>query len=112
MNEPWTYQSHQTYQPTVAPLRESQRPSEIVLQAQDNSEARRKLLITVNEAAQRLSIGRPKMWQLVMTGEVLSIKIGASRRIPVAALEAYVERVCGAAEEELQRTRYHDDTSR
>jgi excisionase family DNA binding protein len=59
--------------------------------------------MTVNEAAQCLSIGRPKMWQLVMTGEVLSIKIGASRRISVAALEAYVQRLCGAAEEDLQR---------
>jgi excisionase family DNA binding protein len=73
-------------------------------------DAHRKLLMTVNEAAQALSIGRPKMWQLVMTGEVLSIKIGASRRIPVAALEAYVQRLSDAAEQELQRRELYGTT--
>jgi excisionase family DNA binding protein len=54
-----------------------------------------KLLLTVEEAAHRLSIGRPKMWQLVMRGEVLSVKIGASRRVPTAALVDYVRRLSG-----------------
>jgi excisionase family DNA binding protein len=48
---------------------------------QDHQQAaatEQKLLLTVEEAAERLSVGRPKMWQLVMTGEVLSVKIGAS----------------------------------
>ena len=62
-----------------------------------------KLLITVNEAATSLSIGRPKMWQLVMRGEVPSIKIGASRRIPVSVLEDYVQQKLAAAEAELLR---------
>jgi excisionase family DNA binding protein len=52
-----------------------------------------KLLLTVEEAASQLSVGRPKMWQLVMCGEVRSLKIGASRRVPVAALEQYVQRL-------------------
>lgn len=58
-----------------------------------------KLLLTVEEAAARLSIGRPKMWQLVMRGEVVSLKIGASRRVPVAALEQYVQRLSAEAVE-------------
>ncbi|MGO8946652.1 MAG: helix-turn-helix domain-containing protein [Ktedonobacterales bacterium] len=62
-----------------------------------------KLLITVEEAAASLSVGRPKMWQLVMTGEVPSIKIGASRRIPVSVLEGYVQQKLAAAEEERAR---------
>jgi excisionase family DNA binding protein len=57
-----------------------------------------KLLLTVEEAAQQLSIGRPKMYQLVMQREVLSFKIGASRRIPVTALEAYVTRLSAQAD--------------
>jgi excisionase family DNA binding protein len=57
-----------------------------------------KLLLTVEEAAQQLSIGRPKMYQLVMRGEVRSFKIGALRRIPVTALEAYVTRLSAQAD--------------
>lgn len=56
-----------------------------------------KLLLTVEEAAARLNVGRPKMWQLVMRKEVLSLKIGASRRIPRAALEEYVQRLSAEA---------------
>ena len=65
------------------------------------SEATPKLLLTVEEAARQLSIGRPKMWQLVMRGEVLSVKIGASRRIPTTALEAYVERLGAEAQQAI-----------
>lgn len=67
-----------------------------------------KLLLTVEEAAQQLSVGRPKMYQLVMRGEVLSIKIGASRRIPATAVQEYVQRLCDTAETELheRRNRY------
>jgi excisionase family DNA binding protein len=56
-----------------------------------------KLLLTVNVAAQRLSSGRPKIWRLVMIAEVVSIKIGGSRRIPVSALKAYVSQWMGEA---------------
>jgi excisionase family DNA binding protein len=112
MNEQLTSQPYQTYQPNVAAPRVNQGSPAIVLGMQETVQARRKLLMTVNEAAQCLSIGRPKMWQLVMTGEILSIKIGASRRIPVAALEGYVQQLCVAAEEEWQRRGYHYGTSR
>jgi excisionase family DNA binding protein len=86
-------------------------PSQVTVPNPPNREeacdANRILLMTVNEAARCLSIGRPKMWQLVMTGDVLSIKIGASRRIPVMALEAYVQRLSEAAEQELQRREHY-----
>jgi excisionase family DNA binding protein len=57
------------------------------------SQPQTKLLLTVEEAARQLSIGRPKMYQLVMRGDIVSVKIGASRRIPVAALNEYVQRL-------------------
>jgi excisionase family DNA binding protein len=63
-----------------------------------------KLLLTVEDAAARLSVGRPKMWQLVMQREVLSLKIGASRRVPVAALDDYVQRL-SVAEQAAQAGR-------
>jgi excisionase family DNA binding protein len=56
-----------------------------------------KLLLTVEEAAQQLSIGRPKMYQLVMRGDVVSVKIGASRRVPATALVEFVERLSTGA---------------
>jgi excisionase family DNA binding protein len=78
-------------------------PPQAATETPYNAQSVSKLLITVNEAAASLSVGRPKMWQLVMTGEVPSIKIGASRRIPVRALEDYVQRQLAAAEEERIR---------
>lgn len=70
---------------------------ELSNQDQNNlkAEVEPKLLLTVEEAAQRLSIGRPKMWQLVMRGEVFSVKIGASRRVPTTSLVNYVRRLGG-----------------
>lgn len=72
------------------------------------------LLLTVEEAAHQLCIGRPKMWQLVMRGEVVSLKIGASRRVPVAALDEYVQRLCASAErsaKSLTQTPYRQATT-
>lgn len=48
------------------------------------------LMLTVEEAAQQLRIGRTQMFALIASGEVNSVKIGRSRRIPRAALDAYV----------------------
>jgi excisionase family DNA binding protein len=51
-----------------------------------------RLLVTVEEAARILAIGRSLMYQLVSSEEVDSVKIGRARRIAVAALEEYVMR--------------------
>ncbi|GAA4936351.1 excisionase family DNA binding protein [Nonomuraea thailandensis] len=48
------------------------------------------LLLTVEEAAHRLRIGRTQMYQLVKTGEVASVCIGRLRRVPIECLAAYV----------------------
>jgi excisionase family DNA binding protein len=49
-----------------------------------------KLLLTIGEAAARLSVGRSFLYGLVMRGEIASVKLGRSRRIPVVALERFV----------------------
>jgi len=53
------------------------------------------------EAAHLLGVGRSKMYELLASGAVKSVKIGVLRRVPVAALEDYVaalvERAEGAA---------------
>jgi excisionase family DNA binding protein len=45
-----------------------------------------KLLLSPAEAAAHLSIGRSKVYELMRLGQVRSVKIGALRRIPQAAL--------------------------
>ncbi len=49
-----------------------------------------KLLLSTAEAAAHLSIGRSKLYELMRLGELRSVKIGASRRIPQAALADYI----------------------
>ena len=49
------------------------------------------VVLTVPEAALRLGVGRSYLYGLVMRGEIVSMKLGRSRRIPVAALERFVE---------------------
>ncbi len=49
-----------------------------------------KVLLTVEEAAKRLSIGRTKAFELIAKGELESVMIGRARRIPVQALEPFV----------------------
>jgi excisionase family DNA binding protein len=49
-----------------------------------------RLLLTVHEAAEALAISRSKLYELLAAGAVASIRIDGARRVPVAALEAYV----------------------
>ena len=51
------------------------------------------VLLTVEEAAQRLSIGRTTMYALLKAGQVNSVRIGRLRRIPAEALTAYTDRL-------------------
>jgi excisionase family DNA binding protein len=50
-----------------------------------------RLLLTIEEAAQALGLSRAFLYPLVMQGIIPSLKFGAARRIPLAALEAFVE---------------------
>lgn len=49
-----------------------------------------RLLLTVDQAVTATGISRAKLWQLIAAGEIPSIKIGRSRRIPVDALKAWI----------------------
>ena len=46
-------------------------------------------LLTVEEAAERLSLGRTTVFQLLKTGALKSVRIGRLRRIPTDALDEY-----------------------
>lgn len=49
-------------------------------------------LLTMSEAAQALRISRSKLYAHVLSGDIPSITLGRSRRIPAAALAAWIER--------------------
>ena len=49
-----------------------------------------RLLLTVPESAEALAISRSKLYELLASGAVDSIRIDGSRRVPVEALETYV----------------------
>ena len=48
------------------------------------------LLLTVEEAARRLHIGRTLVYQLISSGELESVKVGRLRRVPAECLPEYV----------------------
>lgn len=48
-------------------------------------------LLRVAEAAEALAVSEPMVWKLIKTGALRSIKVGNARRIPVDALDEFVE---------------------
>jgi excisionase family DNA binding protein len=52
-----------------------------------------KLLLKDVEACAVIGVSRTVLWDLLRRGEIDSVKIGRSRRIPVSALTAYVARL-------------------
>ena len=56
-----------------------------------------KILLTPDEAAQALGIGRTKLYALLATAELPSVRIGGSRRVSVDALTEFVRRLTPTA---------------
>jgi excisionase family DNA binding protein len=48
-------------------------------------------LVTPEEAAMRLGISRTGMFNLLKEGRIASLKIGRLRRIPLSAIDTFVE---------------------
>ncbi|GAA3621042.1 excisionase family DNA binding protein [Lentzea atacamensis] len=55
-------------------------------------------LLSVEEAARRLSVGRTTMFNLIKSGQVASVQIGRLRRISTAALADYATRLAAGPE--------------
>jgi excisionase family DNA binding protein len=49
------------------------------------------MLFTVEQVAQILGIGRSTVFQLIKNEQIESIRLGRSRRIPVDAMQNYVD---------------------
>ena len=52
-----------------------------------------RLLLSPEEAAESLGVCRSRLYDLIRKREIASVRIGRSRRIPAAALRAYLERL-------------------
>lgn len=52
-----------------------------------------RVMLTPEQAAEAIGVGRTTMFALIKTGDIESIRIGHLRRIPAAALEAYANRL-------------------
>jgi excisionase family DNA binding protein len=48
-------------------------------------------LLKVPVVAERLGLGVARTWELVASGELPSLKIGRSRRVPASAVDEYIK---------------------
>ncbi|MEV5296718.1 helix-turn-helix domain-containing protein [Amycolatopsis methanolica] len=61
------------------------------IRSKDETDTR--VLLTVEAAAKQLSIGRTTMYALIKAGHIATVQIGQLRRVPAAALTAYVQQL-------------------
>jgi len=59
------------------------------------------VMLTVEQAAEAIGIGRTTMFALVKSGDIESVLIGRLRRIHPAAIDNYLERL--AAEQSITK---------
>jgi excisionase family DNA binding protein len=71
-----------------------------------------RMVLTVEEAAERLGIGRTLMYALVKSGDVESIAIGRLRRIPLDALDDFVDNLRAAVKAMPQRQQADTDATK
>lgn len=57
----------------------------------------RRVLYTVEQTAQILTISRWKVFDLIRLRELRSVKIGGLRRVPHSAIDEYIARLLGEA---------------
>jgi excisionase family DNA binding protein len=50
-----------------------------------------RVLLKIPEVMARLAIGQTKVYELMSTGELRSVKVGRSRRVPMEDLERFID---------------------
>lgn len=58
-----------------------------------------RVFLTAEEAAESLHISRSKVYDLIRNGDLVSIKIGRLRRVPVDAVHEFARRLLDEAGE-------------
>lgn len=54
---------------------------------------RPRVMYRVEESAELLSLSRDRVYQLIRSGQLRSVRVGKARRVPARALEDYVARL-------------------
>lgn len=65
---------------------------ETIMSQDTQVEASPRIMLTITEAAERLSLGRSTIYELLASGDLESVYIGRLRRIPLDCLVEFVER--------------------
>jgi excisionase family DNA binding protein len=55
-----------------------------------------RLLLTPEEAAKALGISRASLYPLLMRKEIPSVRVGGLRRVPLGALQRYIDELLSA----------------
>jgi excisionase family DNA binding protein len=55
-----------------------------------------RLLLTVEQAASRLNVGRSTAYALILSGRLESVTVGRLRRVPADSVDAFVDALRGA----------------
>jgi excisionase family DNA binding protein len=76
---------------TLAKLAESLAKSEAEPPPAPVRQMPERVLLTVEEAAERLGIGRTLAFRLVKTGQLESVQISRLRRVPASAVREFAE---------------------
>ena len=50
-----------------------------------------KLLLTATEAGEAIGVGRTRIYELLASGQIPSVKIGRSVRVPIEALKRWIQ---------------------
>lgn len=70
--------------------------------AADQFVAQPPVLLTVEEAARAMAVGRTTVYHLLAAGSLRSVRIGRARRIPLDAIRAYVAELAAEQREVLR----------
>ena len=62
-----------------------------------------RVLLSIPDAAARISIGRSKMYELLTSGAIRSVRIGRAVRVPTEQVDAYAARLLADAEAPASR---------
>jgi len=52
-----------------------------------------RVMLTAEQAAEAIGVGRTTMFALIKSGEIESVRIGHLRRVPFDSIEAYANRL-------------------
>ena len=74
---------------TTTEHRSSRRTNSVYRDQADEPAVR--LLLTVEQAASRLNVGRSTAYALVLSGQLESVTVGRLRRVPADAVTAFVD---------------------